>query len=222
MTTPTKIHLSHLERELINNKEWILTKRAVIGKIDVLFGGLQQHYQDICEEEGILLFGDKGNGAGKISKGENYQGLPWVMLDYPASFSRDRVFAVRTFFWWANFFSITLHVSGQNSDTLTDTKRLYDHLAANDLRICINEKEWDHTFDAANYAAVRNLDLPSFSRLFDRKFFKISGKIGVDEIDNAGDFLLQTFRQLLGFIRFSSPVGERVPLPGFPRAGSGL
>ncbi len=49
---------------------------------------------------------------GKISKGENYQEQPWVMLDFPRLFSKESVFAFRTMFWWGHYFSFTFHLSG--------------------------------------------------------------------------------------------------------------
>ena len=48
----------------------------------------------------------------KIAKGENYLQLPYVLLDYPRCFDKENIFAIRTMFWWGNFFSITLHLSG--------------------------------------------------------------------------------------------------------------
>ena len=49
----------------------------------------------------------------KISKGENYKDLPYVMLDYPRCFQKEKTIAIRTFFWWGNFFSINLQLSGE-------------------------------------------------------------------------------------------------------------
>jgi len=48
----------------------------------------------------------------KISRGENYLGLPYLVLDYPRLFRPDAVLAIRTFFWWGHFFSSTLQLSG--------------------------------------------------------------------------------------------------------------
>ena len=57
----------------------------------------------------------------KISKGENYNGLPYVMFDYPRFFTKENVFAVRTFFWWANYFSVTLHLKGEYKEMFAET-----------------------------------------------------------------------------------------------------
>ena len=39
------------------------------------------------------------------------------MLDYPALFKKDEIFALRTMFWWGNFMSITLLLSGGYKET---------------------------------------------------------------------------------------------------------
>lgn len=49
---------------------------------------------------------------GKISKGENYKRLPYMMLDFPAFFTKDNMLAFRTMFYWGNFISSTFHLQG--------------------------------------------------------------------------------------------------------------
>jgi hypothetical protein len=50
----------------------------------------------------------------KISKGENYLGYPWVMMDYPRHFHQQKGhLALRVFFWWGHQFVILFQVSGQ-------------------------------------------------------------------------------------------------------------
>ncbi len=113
MSNRAKIQLSKLENELVNNTEWILTKQAIINKVYLLLGELHETYASILNDERYFISIFKGTKSGKISKGENYLGLPYAILDYPAIFKKEDVFAIRTMFWWGNFFSITLHVSGR-------------------------------------------------------------------------------------------------------------
>ena len=66
----------------------------------------------------------------KITRGENYQLLPYVILDYPRCFQKEQVFAIRTMFWWGKGISITLHVSGNvaRMAALADLRRFH-HVA---------------------------------------------------------------------------------------------
>ncbi len=222
MGNEAKIHLSKLETELVKNKEWILTKQAVINKVYKLFGELNEIYKQVLQEEGAFLSAFYKNTAGKISKGENYEGLPYVMLDYPASFSRENIFAIRTMFWWGNFFSITLHISGEGNKLKNDVSTLLAYLRDNNFFICINEKQWYHNFEASNYIPAHELDEDKFRQVSTKNFFKISKNLELDKWDEVPEFLEKAFREIIYFVKISFPAGEKVLSPVFPKAGFGL
>src|SRR3954452_928432 len=100
--------LTAYESELVRDSKVLLTKNIIIEKVYRLFGQLASGYQDRLAASPVV-----GLNAvqAKISRGENYRGLPYVMLDYPRIFSKDHTFAIRSFYWWGNFFSITLQLS---------------------------------------------------------------------------------------------------------------
>lgn len=50
--------------------------------------------------------------GGKISKGENLLGLPYLILDYPRFKQGEELLLFRTMFWWGKYFSVTLHLQG--------------------------------------------------------------------------------------------------------------
>ncbi len=50
--------------------------------------------------------------GGKISKGEQLNGLPYMILDYPRFKQGDDLLLFRTMFWWGHYFSVTLHLQG--------------------------------------------------------------------------------------------------------------
>ncbi|MFK5012123.1 hypothetical protein ACI4AC_27485, partial [Klebsiella pneumoniae] len=89
-------------QELVNNADWILTKNLIIEKVYELFGRVAAEYIDIYKKfpdfERSTLFAL----SPKISKGEQYLQLPYVMLDFPRNFTDNDFFAIRTFFWWGN------------------------------------------------------------------------------------------------------------------------
>jgi hypothetical protein len=107
----SKIRLSEEEWQLVQNSAWILTKHAVIGKVYDLFGRLSQQLQSSLGQSHGLPASVLRHGP-KISKGEQYERMPWVVLDYPRCFGKEDVFAIRTFFWWGHYFSCTLHLKG--------------------------------------------------------------------------------------------------------------
>ena len=222
MNTQTKIHLSKLETELVQNSEWILTKHSIINKVYQLFGEMLRIYKEVSQQQTFPIIDSYKHSGGKISKGENYQGLPYVMLDYPASFTKENIFAIRTFFWWGNFFSISLHLSEKKFLAKKNLSKIFLFLKENKFYICVNENEWQHTFEAANYINTSDLSENSFKEILKKDFFKISKKLELNKWDEAPEFLNGTFEEIIEFLKISFPTGEKDPLPGFPKAGSGL
>ena len=112
MDNDTKVTLSVGELAMANDKNIILTKQAITAKAAALFNeqipALSILLQQIFIDDEKLI-----SSVPKISKGENYNGFPYVIMDYPATFGKENIFALRTMFWWGNFISISLHLKGK-------------------------------------------------------------------------------------------------------------
>ncbi len=171
MTDGAKIILSAQELQLMHNKEWILTKRMVIDKVSNLLGSMVPGLQKVVTAmPGIPAEAVAGNP--KIHKGENYLGLPYLLLDYPAFFSKEGVFALRTFFWWGNFFSVTLHLSGRYKNMLTaNLLKNASLMQGAGYSVCISENEWHHHFEADNYTSAAQQSLPQLHNIIGGKAF---------------------------------------------------
>ena len=199
MGAKTKIHLSKLETELVNNKEWILTKQSIIDKVYGLFGGLHEIYKGIAQQERAFLPEWYINTGGKISRGENYEGLPYVMLDYPAIFSKDSILAVRTMFWWGNFFSITLHLSGNNKTNILE--KLINNISTrkeNDFYIYQGNDEWEHDLDPNSYKKLSLINDDEFNQIISaNNFLKLAIKFPIDSFEAIEEKLLRNYELLV-------------------------
>ena len=181
----TKILLSAEELSLVQDTHWLLTKNNIIEKTKVLFGGLAESLvQQIARHENhfpqaVHLY------SPKVFKGEYYQGLPYVMLDYPRVFGKEDVFAIRTFFWWGNFFSITLQLKGcyheQFQPALLKNKSL---LAEQGFHIAMSDDEWRHDFEPDNYQPIM-MSGDLFERYLNNKFFKIAVQVPLSHWNEA-------------------------------------
>lgn len=211
MSNRTKIQLSKLENELVNNTEWILTKQSIINKVYLLLGELHKTFASILREDKIVMSVFNGGSSGKISKGENYLGLPYAILDYPAIFKKENVLAIRTMFWWGNFFSITLHVSGWERMQAINIPRLMKNLSGKDLFLCVNENEWDHNFSRANYLPMTEISSSILAEISFNKFLKISKKIDLKMWDEAPAFLENAFCDLMDIVKANFQACEKVP-----------
>jgi len=209
MNEEAKIQLSGREMELVNNTEWIFTKQLIIEKVYQLLGQLHNDYKKIVEKEKRFLPTELLRPGGKISKGENYQGLPYAILDYPALFNKEKIFAVRTMFWWGNFFSVSLHLSGENFKMISNSDEAIQFLKEKDFSISVNENEWHHHFHPSNFVNINELNEDKIKKLANKNFLKIAKKTELTEWNSAPKFLKETFEEIIEFIQLSFPGGEK-------------
>jgi hypothetical protein len=190
----SKVILSEAERQLITDANIILTKNSSIEKIGRQFAILADIYRQqtlSLQETHPAIF----TVHPKISKGEKHQGLPWLMLDYPRTFDKKGHLAIRTFFWWGNFFSIQLQVSGIYLPgiikllpaLLKKDNGWYNGLATD---------AWDMQLPNAHWVSVTNYH----STQQDEFVLKIAKKIPIDEWENLENILLNQYQQLVELI----------------------
>lgn len=203
MITPAKITLSAQERQLVTNSEWILTKRVITDKVYLLLGVLSESMKGLLEKERKWLPAAIVNSEPKIYKGENYRLLPYVLLDHPRCFSGTDVFAIRTMFWWGNFFSITIQFSGIYKKMYTDALiKNIATLQAGDYYTCVNEDAWQHHFDSDNYAKASTIEMATLQcMLEDRPFIKLARSFSLDQWDEMPALLERSFIDLLQLLK---------------------
>jgi hypothetical protein len=191
-----KIRLSEEEAALIMRADWILTKNRIQQKVKQLLEQLLPFQQSIVQQSNLP--DAIKTSSPKISKGENYQGLPYLVLDYPRVFERDNIFTIRTLFWWGNFFSTTLHFSGTYKKQYQPAVcAAYQWLKSNNYSVCVNTDQWLHNFDSINYTPVNTLQYNEFTKLIEEKsFIKLAQKIPLDQWENMEKELLRLFHQL--------------------------
>lgn len=210
MNDQAKISLSAFEMELVTNTEWILAKQLIIEKVFHLFGQLNEDFKRILAEEKEIFIPEWQKKNGKISKGENYKGLPYIILDYPALFSKENIIAIRTLFWWGNFFSISLHLSGKYVEKIYQSPAIFKFLKNNEFSVCINEDEWQHDFDESNFVNINKLNKDEIRKILEKPFFKIAQKTDLPQWDKAAVFLRENFKKIIDFISLSFPACEKV------------
>ena len=202
MNSFSKILLSADEQQLVTNTDWILTKRKIMDKVNVLLGDISRHQKLMIENESNWLPDVVIQSTPKIAKGENYLQLPYMLLDYPRCFNGGNIFAVRTMFWWGNFFSITLHLSGTYKEMFQ--QKIIQNIAAikQDVFICINEYEWQHHFEADNYASIKIIQADKLQDVIIRKpFIKLAVKFPLQAWNEIPSLIDDSFNQLITMLK---------------------
>lgn len=181
-----KIRLSAAEVALVCDAEIILTKNNVVKKTVALLAAVQD---EICKSfHGF-------SSSPKISKGENYLGLPYVVLDYPRIAKGNDLLFIRSFFWWGNFFSSTLQVAGcYKANHIISIAESYDLLAQKNYFIGINNDPWQHHFEANNYLKISELSKEEFRhRLQEQPHIKIAARWPLTEWGAAANNLTESW-----------------------------
>jgi hypothetical protein len=199
MIQQTKIQFLPAEMELVSSPDIILTKNAILQKIKSFFEEMQMKQQDVLKKYSSQLPEEVLRISPKISRGENYKGLPWLVLDNPRHFQHNNIFAIRTMFWWGNFFSITLHVSGNNkNDLLKNLTGNVSLLAKNDFYIYNGTKEWEHDIDPDSYKKLSGINEEELQRIFSaNSFLKLAVKFSIGSLEAIEDKLLRNYELLV-------------------------
>jgi hypothetical protein len=196
MQEKANVSLSAFEQQLVSDASWILTKTGIIEKVYVLFGNLSERYKQVpllhqLPSETLLV-------SPKIARGENYEGLPYVMLDYPRSFGKEDTFAIRTFFWWGNFFSISLQLKGKYLEQYAGV--IQQNLAQTDideLWINVGDEEWMHHFRSDNMMRIGDHQ----QSISNKKLLKLAVQYKLNEWDEVEMKLATSFQQLLDLLQ---------------------
>jgi hypothetical protein len=138
-------------------------------------------------------------GDPKVTRGENYRGLPWAMLDYPRVFGREDVLAIRTMFLWGSGFSITLHLKGEYHGLYLDVIRARRaELEAAGFHLGVHPDEWRHEHTLEVFRPLGEVD---DRVLGEGRFLKLSAAVGLDRWAEAPELLAGLFRTLVGVLR---------------------
>ena len=190
--------LSGPELEIVQDRNLFLTKQRITQCVYELFNMQVGNIRTVLT--GIKIPPNAAASLPKISKGENYLGFPFIMLDYPAVFGKD-ILAVRTMFWWGNFFSVTLHISGKYKLLFEQCIIQNLSIAGNDIHLCVNDEEWQHHFDPSNYLPAGTISRESLNELLvSHQFMKIAIRYDLDKWNEMSRLLPGAYARLLGMI----------------------
>ena len=197
------------ERKALHNKDFFYIKASATKKIDILLAGVRDEIKSEIKKKKLLFPEEADASAGKIFKGENYAGLPYMVLDFPKYFTKESVFSFRTMCWWGNFFSFTLHLQGKALEEyragLTPSVPAragkgeggIHFLKKRNINICVNNNPWQYHFEKDNYIPVDKLSDRELEKiLLEKEFIKISRKIPLKDYKTIVNFATKTFQYL--------------------------
>ena len=189
---------SEKELRYLLDTDYLFTKSIILEKV---FSGLKSCSQLVDQEisTGEYRFDSKYlEPVSKISKGDNYRGLPYLVLDNPRYFKKGSVLSYRILFWWGNLISFSLHIEGNlcvealNSIISGSPNQVY-----NETYYCLGKTPWEHHFEESNYQLVHTTSSKQIRGHYkDYGFIKIAKKATLEEWPLLNDLAISNFRIL--------------------------
>ncbi|MET6998495.1 hypothetical protein [Chitinophaga defluvii] len=198
--------LTPAEQEVAYDANWIYLKNSIIEKVMLLMGRLQTELATHAAAAGFPFPENCLEQGAKISKGERYQELPYVILDFPRYFSKERIFAFRTMFWWGHYFSCTLHLAGEIKTAYHAALVAgYPLLAANDFQVYTQEDPWYHDFENGNYRPVGTFTVDKWEAMVYRQdFIKLAKPFALNRWEKIIPDVAAAYAALLALLQYKT------------------
>jgi hypothetical protein len=188
----TKFSLSEDQLELIRNKQFLLEKRIVTQKIADFMGELDRVIRHELQKSSALPLCWEPGKPGKISRGDNLSGLPFLVLDQPAYFSPEGHCALRTLFWWGHYFLISYLVSGTYLERLDS---LAFDLLPDQVMVYTGTDPWEN--DREQFTKLVDTDA-LFQAAKNRGFLKLAVFFPLEKHDQLAETLIRFLKAITG------------------------
>ena len=180
------LKFSNEEMKVLVDKNFFELKHSSTAKLVELFGQLEVELKKVVSASGLQV--DNLNvSSGKIFRGGNYRGFPYVLLDCPRLFNRESVFAFRSMFWWGNEFTFTIHIQGEAWEKFKSSLiSNFENLENRGILFCINESPWQYHLGEDNYIPLDSKQNMAQAKdmLQSKNFVKLSRKLAINEYEN--------------------------------------
>ena len=198
----TKVALSPFELELVSNVDWIHAKNSILLKTAEIMGDVANHLQSAYRQPNQCMPAWLKQSP-KISRGEVYEELPWLMLDYPREFQREDWLAIRHFFSWGRGFTVSLLLRGKYVDRALDCWKshwmLWRELGFTQVVI---DDPWKHRADPAYETSLAALSFEKAEEIVRQHgFIQIRKHLPVQNWAGAYAFMMETHQVFIPLIR---------------------
>lgn len=199
-----QIYFNQKEVDYINDRDFLLTKKNISKKVFALLANVQEAIIPVLQQHREIIPTEVLAISGKISKGENYGSLPYLILDCPRFFQKEDVFAIRTMFWWGNYCSITLHLQGKYLERFKSSfiDNIAHLIADGNYYICINKSPWEYHFESDNYLHLGSLSEGDIQALIrNKRFMKISTRVDFNQMPVLDEIAVEFINQMFGILK---------------------
>jgi hypothetical protein len=163
-------------------------KHEVMQKTNVLLNSLGQKLGQLEVLHPLPL-----NANYKISKGENYQLMPYMVLDYPQLKDKAFKMVLRTMFWWGHHFSCQLIM--QTACINLDAVAL--NLAGlRKTSILTDSDIWNHDATSTNYTKLKHLNTEQVRQILEQQpYLKLISTHPIETFNNFEERAMKQYKK---------------------------
>lgn len=173
------------ERAVIQNRAFFDLKKSATDKIIKELQELRQAIKASTQFQQFDFPERTDTANGKISKGENYLGYPYLILDFPRRFEKGNIFAIRSMFWWGYGCIFTIHLSG-DAFLVFKNKLLqsYHILKKSTFQVATSTDQWQHHPTSDTFRSIADFSYEEWAEFLEScSFFKMVETLPLKEID---------------------------------------
>jgi hypothetical protein len=176
------IKLTNHQLKLVSDPTYPLTKIEVMERLTTLLHACAAQLR-----ENKLTVGNTQlfECEYKISKGENYKGLPYLVLDYPKINSKKFPILLRTMFWWGKYFSLNILIHDDVKIRIRDNSFYNTNL--NDCKLLVSSNIWEQDLAKEDYMHLSKEAM----LLKESDYLKISKTVPIE-----------SYNELIAYMRF--------------------
>jgi hypothetical protein len=144
------------EIALLSNPTFFEQKRNATEKLKRLMEQLRLAFLEEIRPNDLLAPVATDFLKGQIAKGENYEGYPYVMLDFPKHFGKESIFTFRTLFWFGHALIFSVILAGAHLEVYRKQfAQCYERLSEAKVQIGIGDV-WDWRERASRQLSQEN------------------------------------------------------------------
>ncbi len=191
------IKLTKKEFDFITSKDYPIIKRKIIQNFQQHFNELGDLYKQKLAFKNKKLISEFKNTNFKITRGDNYQSLPYVVLDYPQIKGNDFTILCRTMFWWGKYISLNVFIKTDEFDI----KKIADslkHTSLKKIKLYDGKDKWQQNLSDKHFVKLRKLSAEGLCTIMqNQQYVKLSIKLSFKKLNALEDQSLLFYNTIL-------------------------
>jgi hypothetical protein len=191
------IKLTKTEFDFLSREDYPKIKQQVIQKLCQHFDSLGVLMQESISSTNETVMMELHQAQFKTTRGENYQQLPYVVLDYPKIKNTEFVLLFRTMCWWGNYFSLNVFLRTSSFST-KHLAEVLQHRTFEKVKLYTGDDLWQQDLNHKDFIKITALKKTALINQLNKKpYIKLSIKVPLKKWDGLDKKAIEFYTSIL-------------------------